>query len=119
MITLIIPSQVNEDGEIIPGGTFGWFRGLEGEHSLEGNWQTLCTVGGLPANTVVHINLQKDLTRLAKARGLDDGYGFVRHIPKPTKEKKERTPKDPSEKIRRPTPGLMGGFNPFNKLAKS
>lgn len=115
MITLTIPRQENEDGEIIPGGSFGWFRGQEGEHSLEGNWQTLETTGCLPAGVILHINLQKDLTAIAKSRGLDDGYGFARHIPRPAKEVKEKKAREPGEKKAKTTPGLMGGFNLFAK----
>ena len=113
MISLSIPKQVNEDGNTIPGGSFVWVRGMEGEHSLEGNWETLSHVMGLPPGVVLHIDLQKDLSNLAIARGLDDGYKFARFIPAPVKEK--RQPKDPNAKPSRKTPGLLSGFNPFAK----
>lgn len=114
MITLTIPKQVNEDGNIIPGGSFVWVRGTEGEHSFEGNWETLGHVMGLPPGVVLHIDLQNDLTEIAKSRGMDDGYKFARFIPKPAKEK--RQPKDPNAKpARKPSTGLLSGFNPFAK----
>ncbi len=116
LITLEIPRQVNEDGNTIPGGSFVWVRGTEGEHSFEGNWETLGSYLGLPPGVVVHINLQQDLTKIAQARGLDDGHGFKRTILVPKKESVKREPKDPNAKSsRKPSAGLMGGFNPFAK----
>ncbi len=115
MITLTVPKQTNDDGETIPGGTFAFVRGLEGEHSLEGNWQTVTTVGSLPPGVIVHIDLQKALTEIAKSRGLDDGYGFARNIPKPVKQEKVKSSSEPSARRTRKNPELMGGFNPWAK----
>lgn len=116
MITLTIPTQTNDDGEVIPGGSFGWMRGLEGEHNQEGNWQTLARLGSLPAGVIVHIDLQKALTQIALSRGMDDGYKFARNIPRPVKEKKEpKSSETKSTKRTRKSPDLMGGFNPWAK----
>lgn len=116
MITLSLPNQTNDDGTIIPGGSFGFFRGMEGEHVLEGSWQTLSHIGNTPPGVVVHIDLQKALTQIALERGLNDGYKFARNIPAPKKEK--RPAKDPNAKPNRSprkNPNLMSGFNPFDK----
>lgn len=127
--TLTIPKMEHPtDGHEIPGGTFRFIRGLEGEHNGEGNWISLYHFMGLPPGTIVHIDLQKDLTELAKARGLDEVGNFKRFLslPKSVKEEKEKEEKAQAKAERAAAPKAkakgkrvnsapMVGYNPFKK----
>lgn len=97
------------------GTKFSFSRNPDGE----GNWYNLewftPTFKGdpgsrLPPNTIQSIFFQRELTILAKEKGLDEPYGFVKIKPEPVKTTEAR---EPREKLTRAKPGLMHGFNPF------
>ncbi len=85
--------------------TFAFTRGFDGE----GHWITKTSTPQMPANCIVPVILNQELTVLAKERGLTEQYNFSRSIPKPEKTVAVRGPSKPKA----PKSGLMGGFNPF------
>ena len=87
--------------------TFAFTRDQFGK----GYWISRSKIGNQPPNCIVHVQLQSELTALAKARGLSEAFNFAAQKPKPKKEKTVRTrgPRKPKS----PTAGLIGGFNPF------
>ncbi len=87
-------------------GTFVFVR--DTDTLRRGDWFPTQRFGMLPGNTAVPMDFGKDLTELAKARGIPEAFGFALHPPAP-----EKKPREKSEKAS-PVPSVVkAGFNPF------
>ena len=90
--------------------TFAFMRTFDGE----GNWVTRDSKANMPANCMAPLELQFQLSGIARARGMSEAHNFSRVIPKPPKpEKVPRGPRKPRASKSKVPAGLLGGFNPF------
>lgn len=97
---------------IIPNmGHFRFVRAIESAIFGEGNWITVKPYRSLPPNTILPLDLQAELSVLARERNIPEANNYRRTLPKP-----ERKPvsigRPKAEKSIKDSP-LMGGFNPF------
>lgn len=95
--------------------TFAWKRNALGK----GYWVSRERFQGLPANCIVHVDLQSQLTSLAKSRGISEAFDFAIQSVEIKKEK-ESLPKirtaskaKSSRKPKRSNSSFISGFNPF------
>jgi len=101
----IIPDERNPSKTM----DFAFTRTIHGD----GGWVTRRGLPGLPPNCLVHSELQRSLTTIAKERGLTEQYNFMAQPPKPAKPVRVPRVKSDKKTTKVVGAGMVGGFNPF------
>lgn len=92
-------------------GTFVFMRDTDSER--RGSWYPCQSRGIHPASVAVPMDFGKDLTELARARGVAELFNFALHPPEPVKKPREKSEKSSAPAV------VKSGFNPFKAQTPS